>query len=70
MSNRITGIVVIFADGEFAVPDVNEVTVVDKATGVPVFNTIGDINCDSGCQKKAVGTKIPDFLNHGQYKGN
>ena len=38
MSNKITGIVVIFDNGEFAVPDVNEVTVVDKATGIEVKN--------------------------------
>lgn len=43
MSDKITGIVIVFEDGQFAVPDVSEVMVVDRASGKEVFNVTGDI---------------------------
>jgi hypothetical protein len=36
--NKVTGIVVIFEDGEFATPDLNEVEIIDKASKQPLFN--------------------------------
>lgn len=34
--NKVTGIIIIYEDGEYATPDVTEVQVVDKASGQPV----------------------------------
>jgi hypothetical protein len=34
--NKITGIIIIYENGDFATPDVTEVQVIDKASGQPV----------------------------------
>lgn len=36
--SEVKSIVVVFSDGEVALPDMNEVAIIDKASGEPLFN--------------------------------